>query len=65
VKGEVKPEVELVGRDGNAFSIMAACSRAARKAGWTTEEIEEVTNKMKSGDYDNLLQVANQEFDVS
>ena len=54
---EKKVTIELVGLDGNAFSVMSAWSRAARKQGWTKEEIDTVLGEAKSGDYDNLLSV--------
>jgi hypothetical protein len=51
-----KVELELVGLDGNAFSILGAFRNAARRQGWSTQEIEEVTTEAMSGDYDHLLQ---------
>lgn len=33
-----KPEVELVEQDGNAFAVIGACKKAARKAGWSHEK---------------------------
>ena len=60
-----KPFVQLTGRDGNAFSIIASCKRAAKKAGWSAEQWESVSVEMQSGDYDNLLYVAMREFDVA
>jgi SOS response regulatory protein OraA/RecX len=56
---EVKyPEVavELVGRDGNAFAIMARVKRELRRAGVSREEIDEFLAECMSGDYDHLLQ---------
>lgn len=50
-----KPKLQLVGEDGNAFSILARWRRAARGAGWTSEAIEEVLAKATSGDYNHLL----------
>ena len=47
--------VQLTGEDGNAFSIIAAVSRAA------TEFWDEAT----SGDYDHLLATAMRWVDVS
>lgn len=49
--------LDLTTIDGNAFSIMGAFSRQARKEGWTKEEITEVLDKAMEGDYDNLLRV--------
>lgn len=59
-----KPVVQLTGQNGNAYNIIALCRRAARNAGWTPERIDEVINRMMSGDYDHLLATAMQEFDV-
>lgn len=61
---QTKPVVKLVGIDGNAFVIMGACKRAARKAGWPNERWSKVQDEMMSGDYDHLLQVALREFEV-
>jgi hypothetical protein len=49
-------EVELVGTDGNAFSIIGKVSAALRRSGEATEaEVEEFVDEATSGDYDNLL----------
>jgi hypothetical protein len=45
----------LVGLNGNAFNLMGAFQRQARKEGWSTEEIKQVLDKCMSGDYDELL----------
>jgi hypothetical protein len=50
-------ELELVGLDGNAFSLMGAFSRAAKKQGRTKEEIDAVLADCMSGDYNHLLNV--------
>ena len=47
--------LELVGLDGNAFSVMGAFMRQAHKEGWTPEEIDKVIDKAKNSDYDNLI----------
>jgi hypothetical protein len=52
-----KVKLELVGLDGNAFSLLGAFSKAARRQGWTPEEIKVVRDKATSGNYDNLLMV--------
>jgi hypothetical protein len=59
-----KPEVKLIGEDGNAFAIIGRCRRAAKKAGWTEEQIERFTTEATSGDYDHLLQTVMEYFDV-
>ena len=60
-----KPELVLVGEDGNAFSILGRAQRVARKAGWPEEQIKEFITEATSGDYDHLLQTCNKYFDVS
>ena len=45
----------LVGLDGNAYSLMGAFSKAARRQGWSPAEIKVVMDECMSGDYDNLL----------
>ncbi len=47
--------LDLVGTDGNAFAIMGAFRRQARKEHWTPEDIEAVLNEAQSGNYDHLL----------
>ena len=60
----MKPVVKLVGGDGNAFVIIGACIKAARKAGWSNEQIEAVKTEMMASDYNHLLQTAMKHFDV-
>jgi NADH:ubiquinone oxidoreductase subunit E len=52
--------LKLVGLDGNAFSLMGAFQKAARKGGWTPEEISETLKDAMSGDYSHLLGVLSQ-----
>jgi len=54
---ETKPEVKLVGEDGNAFAIMGRVQRALKQAGADKEYIDKYLNEATSGDYDHLLQV--------
>ena len=61
---ENKPEVNLTGKDGNAFVILGSCAKAARLAGWSKEKIKEFQDKAMGGDYDNLLQVCSEYFDI-
>jgi len=58
-------KVELVGRDGNAFAILGACQKAARRAGLSEEQINEWRTEAMSGDYDHLLQTCMRYFEVS
>ena len=50
-------QMDLVGLDGNAFSLMGAFQRNARRQGWSADEISTVINECMSGDYDHLLSV--------
>lgn len=59
-----KPRVQLIGKDGNAFSIMASCRYVARRAGWSEEKIDALLEEMMSGDYNHLLQTAMKHFEV-
>jgi hypothetical protein len=51
--------VQLTGTDGNAFAIMGACRKAARRAQVPAEEIERFT-----ADYNHLLATCMAWFDV-
>jgi len=59
----MKPTVRLVGEDGNAFSILARCKRAATSAGWTEEQWREFHTKACSGSDDQLLATVLEFFD--
>jgi hypothetical protein len=59
-----KPRLKLTGQDGNAFALLGLARRAARKAGWTTERWTEVQKAAMGGDYDHLLGVLMEHFDV-
>jgi hypothetical protein len=48
-------KVELVGNDGNAFSIMGAVTKAMRRAGVSREEQDEYFKQATAGDYNQLL----------
>lgn len=61
---QTKPTVHLIGENGNAFAILGACRKAAKRAGWTDEEWERVRAKMSSGDYDHLLATALEHFEI-
>ena len=49
--------MNLVGLDGNAFALMGAFKKNARRLGWTQEEIDKVLDECTSGDYNHLLRV--------
>ena len=50
-----KVKLRLLGLDGNAFAIMGAFQKQAKKEGWTAMEIKAVMDEAKSGDYSHLL----------
>jgi len=58
-------EVELVGKNGNAFAIIAACRKQAKRSGLSQEDIEQFTEEATSGDYDHVLQICMKWFNVS
>lgn len=49
--------LDLIGLDGNAFSLLSHFRRQAKREGWSDEEIEKVLNEARSGDYNHLLVV--------
>lgn len=52
---EVK--LNLVGLDGNAFYLLGAFQKAARKQGYSQEEINNVLEDAQSSDYNHLISV--------
>ena len=52
-----KVKLQLVGLDGNAYSLMGAFSQQARLEQWTKEEIDSVLKDAMSSDYDHLVGV--------
>ena len=52
---EKRIKMSLVGIDGNAHVIMGTFQRNARRQGWSSEEINAVIEKCKSGNYDDLI----------
>jgi hypothetical protein len=64
VKKSGKPVLKLVGTDGNAFAVLGAAHREAKRAGWTPEQWKSVETEATSGDYDHLLQTIMKHFSV-
>lgn len=50
-----RPEVELVGADGNVFGVVSIVVRALRDAGWTRTQIEAFKKESMQGDYDHVI----------
>jgi len=60
-----KVKMQLVGLDSNAYAVMGAFRKNARKQGWTPEEIKVVIDEAMSGDYDHLLATIMDNVDMS
>lgn len=58
-------DVQLSGTDGNAFAIMGAVTRAMRRKGVRSSEIDKFRAECMAGDYDNLLRTCMAWVDVS
>ena len=50
-------KVQLIGRDGNAFSILGTVKQALRRGGESREFIEAFMKEATSGDYNHLLAI--------
>jgi hypothetical protein len=59
-----RPVVKLVGTDGNAFAILGSRICAARRSGWSDARIAEFRAEATSGDYQQLLAIVQDWFDV-
>ena len=55
---------DLVGVDGNAFSVMGYVSNAMRRSGFTSKECNEYLADAQSSDYNHLLSVSVQMVDT-
>ena len=51
--------IDLTGPQGNAFALMGVAARYARQLG---KDGNEIIARMKSGDYENLVAVFDEEF---
>lgn len=54
--------LDLSGPDGNAFAVMGLARDLARQLGYEKEDIDQLMDDMKSGDYDNLIQIFDDHF---
>ncbi len=54
--------IDLTGPDGNAFVLMGYAQNFAKQLGMISGEIEMMLNEMRSGDYENLIQVFDRYF---
>lgn len=56
-----KPELRLLGKDGNAFAIMAAARRVAQQNDMDWHKIQ---REAQMGDYDHLMRTMMKYFEV-
>ena len=54
-----KEKIDLTGPMGNAFVLIGKAQDYAKRLG---KDAEEITSRMKSGDYENLVSVFDEEF---
>ena len=57
-----KVEIDLTGPDGNAFMLLGIANRFAKQLNYTKEELNSLQEDMKSGDYENLINVFEEHF---
>ena len=51
-----KIKFDIANSDGNAFALIGGWKRAARREGWSEDDIEAVIAEAMSDDYDHLVQ---------
>ena len=62
---QTKPEVTLVGEDGNVFNLIGLCSRALRRAGQQENATKMSKECMSAGSYNEALQIMMKYRDVN
>ncbi|MCK5216345.1 MAG: hypothetical protein KAJ93_01055 [Methanosarcinales archaeon] len=60
----MKPECELIGTDGNIFTIMGKVQRVLRAEGMKVEAKEYVNKVMACGSYDEALVITMEYVEV-
>ena len=55
-------EIDLTGPQGNAYYLLGLASRWAKELQFSDSYREEMLEKMKSSDYENLIKVFDDEF---
>ena len=58
-------ELELVGQDGNAFSILGTAQNAMKEGGLDADQRGEFMTEATGDDYDHLLQTCMKWFEIS
>jgi hypothetical protein len=54
-----KVQIDLTGSHGNAFVLLGTAKRYAETLG---KDADDILKRMKSGDYENLIKVFDEEF---
>ena len=54
-----KIEIDITGPDGNAYALLGNARSLAKQLDWSKEESDALLDRMRSGDYENLVE----EFD--
>ncbi len=54
--------IDLTGPQGNAFNLIALAKNFGKQIGMSDSYIKEIQEKMMSSDYENLIQVFDDEF---
>jgi hypothetical protein len=52
----IKLKLDLQSVDSNAYMLLGYFRKTAKRAGWTQDEIEKITEEAMSDDYDHLIQ---------
>jgi len=55
-------EIELSGPEGNSYYLMALVEKIGTQLGLSVEKKNKIITDMKSGDYENLLKIFNENF---
>jgi len=55
-------EIDLTGPQGNAYYLLGLASRWSKELQFSDSYREEMLEKMRSSDYENLIQVLDNEF---
>lgn len=54
--------IDRSGPQGNAFYMLGVAQQLMREKGFSSEDAQSILDEMKSGDYDNLCSVFEQNF---
>lgn len=55
-------QIDLRGKDGNAFALLTCAKKFAYQMGFSEEEEKEILEEMRATDYENLVRVFNKYF---